>query len=934
MAVLGSENQGTMSPATGHHKQLSVSKMGLDFPGAEQIPDSKKKEEEESSDILHSCSAQLKSELCKVISKGTAQPGSEESMDRKIFIITQAQCEDKQELCPSHSGSIDYSSRSDSSEHILNNVAKESEGRVASLCNKKRRQSSCKKKYRRNKSKCKRKKSSSKEVSTIAEQESSLPVPVQEDDYHHRTFCSNDSNDLLDACIKTKRPYYLKEPYDSSVSSTQMLNDLKIYPTSKHLGEFVPQPEATCPYNYENDPILYQFLIPDNPLYLENFRDERCCIHAETNQLPYLPRIDAHFVRENRVPLLLNLSLVDSSCRNNSSFGKNDSKDLSMEKMEIEALQGNVTTEDKRHINSFTKVWKKASQQLKEGFPVPKENEGILLHEKLKHKDYEYKENINYSRISCLGHGTFGEVYEVKDNSTGFQCAAKTLPLENFRAEELLTLTQVKSPRIVPLLGAVREGLNITLFMEMIKGGSLGQLIKEWGSLPEDRALYYHGQVLEALEHLHAMNVLHGDVKADNVLLSTDGKQAFLCDFGHSAQLSATGIDVLATGDYMPGTRTHMAPEVVKGTACDVKVDVWSSCCMMLHILNGCHPWREHNANQIFMQIANEPPPVDEIPASCSPYTTDVIRSGLEKESVRRASASELRMKVIKALKEVGGLTNQLKKTQKSSPVSDNSSIGLGSSQTPVSETGTGAIRELESPLIGVDMKKSITLHKKKSEIMTPQNKHMEYSLPLPLSSVVPSISKHRSREQKKTTSDWEIEELEREFFLNSLSQPYSPEFQEQMLSCLRTDSPIIWDYTEKDSLKGFPSLRDDLSSGIHSWNSQTDGQSLSGNSRLYLSKYANTSNYFNGVDVLVQSLDGECLNIRECRRTRVGQVAVGLSAQISSSYFSLVTMDGQPVSHEMEIPDSGINLKCTLAPDCNSEWTWRIRDGKMEKRP
>lgn len=46
-------------------------------------------------------------------------------------------------------------------------------------------------------------------------------------------------------------------------------------------------------------------------------------------------------------------------------------------------------------------------------------------------------------------------------------------------------------------------------------GGSLGQLIKQMGRLPEDRALYYLGQALEGLEYLHTRRILHGDVKGE-----------------------------------------------------------------------------------------------------------------------------------------------------------------------------------------------------------------------------------------------------------------------------------------------------------------------------------------------------------------------------------------------------------------------------------
>lgn len=54
--------------------------------------------------------------------------------------------------------------------------------------------------------------------------------------------------------------------------------------------------------------------------------------------------------------------------------------------------------------------------------------------------------------------------------------------------------------------------------LDSFLGGSLGQLIKQSGCLPEDRALSYLGQALEGLEYLHAQNILHGDVKGGMML--------------------------------------------------------------------------------------------------------------------------------------------------------------------------------------------------------------------------------------------------------------------------------------------------------------------------------------------------------------------------------------------------------------------------------
>lgn len=76
-----------------------------------------------------------------------------------------------------------------------------------------------------------------------------------------------------------------------------------------------------------------------------------------------------------------------------------------------------------------------------------------------------------------------------------------------------------------------------------------------------------------------------------------------------SSRLSeATGdfsASLAPTGDYIPGTETHMAPEVVTGKPCDTKVDVWSSCCMMLHMLNGCHPWTQYFRGPLCLKVSD-----------------------------------------------------------------------------------------------------------------------------------------------------------------------------------------------------------------------------------------------------------------------------------------------------------------------------------------
>lgn len=497
----------------------------------------------------------------------------------------------------------------------------------------------------------------------------------------------------------------------------------------------------------------------------------------------------------------------------------------------------------------------------------------------------------------------------------------------------------------------------MTIFMKLMEGGSLGQLIKQSGCLPEDRALSYLGQALEGLEYLHAQNILHGDVKvtiiqrrliqsfslpAENVLLSDDGSRALLCDFGHSAHLHPDGLGkCLVTGNYVPGTETHMAPEVVMGKRCDSKVDVWSSCCMMLHMLNGCHPWTQYYNHPLCLKIAKEPPPLREIPPSCNPLTAEIIKMGLEKEPVQRASASELKTKASVALEEVGGVTSPWKGEYReprhlSVNKENTSQMSLSPTVSSVSETGSDPKLAVKvyyaSPVLPPP-----SLEQTEQVEGTPWNVCRELPEawdPPPLASTPLPLKSCSHVERATTISEQELQQLEIELFLDSLSQPYSLEEQEQMLSCLSIDSPFVSDASEKNSMKASHSLRDTMSSGIHSWNSQADGQSFSWNNLRSRSRHTDTPSYFNGVKIQIQLLSGENLHIRDFHRTKVGDIATGISSQIPVPAFSLVTKEGQPVHYNMEVPDSGIELQCTLAPDCSVSWTWRVKHGQLENRP
>ncbi|XP_051996146.1 mitogen-activated protein kinase kinase kinase 14-like [Xyrauchen texanus] len=627
------------------------------------------------------------------------------------------------------------------------------------------------------------------------------------------------------------------------------------------------------------------------------------------------------------------------------------------------ALRNYVTKEDPCFVYSFIKdVVREERARAEDEREESDKNEGILFKEGLQPVNYEYREGREYECCKFLKQGSFGEVYSIKDKGTGFICAAKKVPLVSFSSEEVGSWSALQSPRVVELFGVVREGPSIILFMEL-KSSSLGQLVEERGRLPEDLSLHYLQEVLGALDHLHKKRVLHLDIKADNVLLSEDGKDAFLCDFGQSERLDKQG---LIFCQELKGTETHMAPEVVLNKPRSSKADIWSSCCMLLHMLNGCHPWTRYYSRPLCLKIAKEPPPLREIPRDCSSHTADVIKAGLHKDPIKRASAKDLIFKTAKALKEVGGLCSPARGGTYQKPLGKPEKTDPAPSTTPTTSHYTTSSHSSQLQRMHSEQKrkdggeedyaKPVEKQWKQTEKERRDEGHTPPKSLLNIKATSPEPPIINKTEPEPTVPEQELWKLERDFFLSSLSQPHSAELQEQLLSCLGSDCLSTREYWDKkDSGRWSVGPGDDLSSGVFSYNSQQDGQSFSRD--WLVPVHQPPPRCFEGVDVYIRDFNGKCFHIRETPRVKVGHIARGISDQISESVFSLQTEDGGLVAHDKEVQEKSLFLRCvpalncnhyhqhrhntccTLAPDCGHApcckmpWSWRIREGVLETR-
>jgi len=262
-----------------------------------------------------------------------------------------------------------------------------------------------------------------------------------------------------------------------------------------------------------------------------------------------------------------------------------------------------------------------------------------------------------YKMQEELGSGAQATVYKGQNKKTGGKVAIKVLESQELEDDELFDalrmeiglLRQLNHPYVVNVVEVVRDKSYIYIIQECLSGGELFEHLLAKGPFKEDYALAIFAQVCLAVEYLHSVDVVHRDLKAENIVFAAKGSPVIkFIDFGGACTWAQ---EEGLTG--LVGTPQYVAPEVVTGFGEDKPTDtpygkgcdMWSIGVLLYVMLSKTMPFRAKEVDQLLKQVVKGKfafKPEDRW-RNVSPVAKDLISKLLVVEPGKRLTVRQVR---------------------------------------------------------------------------------------------------------------------------------------------------------------------------------------------------------------------------------------------------------------------------------------------------
>ncbi|KAL4606620.1 hypothetical protein ACB092_09G116500 [Castanea dentata] len=245
-----------------------------------------------------------------------------------------------------------------------------------------------------------------------------------------------------------------------------------------------------------------------------------------------------------------------------------------------------------------------------------------------------------------IGSGSFSVVWHARHRVHGTEVAIKEIAtgrlnkkLQESLMSEIFILKRINHSNIIRLHDIIEVPGKIHLVLEYCRGGDLSIYLQRHGRVPEATAKQFMLQLAAGLQILRDNNLIHRDLKPQNLLLSTNDKNSTLkiADFGFARSLQPRGL-----AETLCGSPLYMAPEIMQLQKYDAKADLWSVGAILFQLVTGKTPFTGNNQIQLLQNIMRStelhfPLDITDLSSDCK----DLCQKLLRRNPVERLTFDE-----------------------------------------------------------------------------------------------------------------------------------------------------------------------------------------------------------------------------------------------------------------------------------------------------
>ena len=253
-----------------------------------------------------------------------------------------------------------------------------------------------------------------------------------------------------------------------------------------------------------------------------------------------------------------------------------------------------------------------------------------------------------YEVVRELGHGAMGTVYLGRDTMGRRNVAVKTLKPEGVDPQELSDMKarffreaesarQLVHPAIVKVYDAGEDQGTAYFAMELLDGLTLRDFCAKRGTLTVKRAAEIAACVADALAYAHAKNVVHRDVKPENIMMLANG-DIKITDFGVARLMDSSQTQ----SGVVLGTPNYMSPEQLIGAKVDGRSDLFSLGIVLYEVLTGVRPFQAKNISELLrLHQSHTPAAPSTLRAEIPPSVDAITLRTLQRDLTQRYQQGE-----------------------------------------------------------------------------------------------------------------------------------------------------------------------------------------------------------------------------------------------------------------------------------------------------